>query len=64
MSSAAARSGTAKGFVGARWWGKPRGEPNVGEGRLHARSLNGLSRGFRHRARCARHETLAVAIPN
>jgi hypothetical protein len=31
MSSAAARSGTAaKGFVGARWWGKPRGEPNVG----------------------------------
>jgi hypothetical protein len=25
MSSAAARSGTAaKGFVGARWWGKPR----------------------------------------
>jgi len=34
MSSAAARSGTAaKGFVGARWWGKPRGEPNVGDQR-------------------------------
>ena len=38
MSSAAARSGTAaKGFVGARWWGKPRGEPNVGTSGRHAR---------------------------